>query len=32
MEGTLRSRLVHRGKRTDVWIGSLIPGDTIPAG
>jgi RimJ/RimL family protein N-acetyltransferase len=32
MEGTLRNRMVHRGRRTDVWIGSLIPGDTIPAG
>lgn len=32
MEGTLRSRMVHRGRRTDIWIGSLIPGDTIPAG
>jgi RimJ/RimL family protein N-acetyltransferase len=31
IEGRLRSRMVHRGKRTDIWIGSLIPGDTIPA-
>ena len=29
MEGTLRSRMVHRGRRTDVWIGSLVPGDPI---
>jgi RimJ/RimL family protein N-acetyltransferase len=29
IEGTLRNRMVHRGRRTDVWIGSLIPGDPI---
>jgi RimJ/RimL family protein N-acetyltransferase len=29
MEGTLRGRMVHRGRRTDVWIGSLVPGDPI---
>ncbi|MGH6657050.1 MAG: GNAT family N-acetyltransferase [Actinocrinis sp.] len=29
VEGTLRNRMVHRGRRTDVWIGSLIPGDPI---
>jgi RimJ/RimL family protein N-acetyltransferase len=29
MEGTLRSRMVQRGRRTDVWIGSLLPGDPL---
>ena len=29
IEGTLRNRMVHRGRRTDVWIGSLIPGDPL---
>jgi RimJ/RimL family protein N-acetyltransferase len=29
LEGTLRSRMVHRGKRIDVWIGSLLPGDPL---
>jgi RimJ/RimL family protein N-acetyltransferase len=29
MEGTLRNRMVQRGRRTDVWIGSLIPGDPL---
>jgi RimJ/RimL family protein N-acetyltransferase len=29
IEGRLRSRDVQRGRRTDVWIGSLIPGDPI---
>lgn len=29
IEGTLRNRMVHRGRLTDVWIGSLIPGDAI---
>ena len=29
IEGTLRNRMVHRGKRTDVWIGSLLPGDPL---
>lgn len=29
MEGKLRNRMVHRGRRTDIWIGSLIPGDPI---
>ena len=29
IEGTLRNRMVHRGRRTDIWIGSLIPGDII---
>ncbi|GGO97357.1 GNAT family N-acetyltransferase [Wenjunlia tyrosinilytica] len=27
MEGTLRSRLVHRGTRRDAWTGSLLPSD-----
>jgi len=27
MEGTLRSRLVHRGERLDAWVGSLLPAD-----
>jgi RimJ/RimL family protein N-acetyltransferase len=29
IEGVLRNRMVHRGRRTDIWIGSLIPGDPI---
>lgn len=29
IEGTLRNRMVHRGRRTDVWIGSLVPGDPL---
>jgi len=29
MEGTLRSRMVHRGRRTDIWIGSVVPGDPL---
>ncbi len=29
IEGTLRNRMVHRGRRTDVWIGSLISGDPL---
>lgn len=29
IEGTLRNRMVHRGRRTDIWIGSLIPGDPL---
>jgi RimJ/RimL family protein N-acetyltransferase len=27
VEGTCRRRLVHRGKRVDGWIGSLLPGE-----
>ncbi|MFC1419257.1 GNAT family N-acetyltransferase [Streptacidiphilus cavernicola] len=27
LEGTLRSRLLHRGERQDAWIGSLLPTD-----
>jgi RimJ/RimL family protein N-acetyltransferase len=27
MEGTLRSRMVHRGERLDVWSGALLPSD-----
>ncbi|WP_419995452.1 GNAT family N-acetyltransferase [Streptomyces boninensis] len=27
MEGTQRSRLVHRGTRRDAWVGSLLPSD-----
>ena len=27
IEGTLRSRIVHRGTRRDAWIGSLLPSD-----
>jgi RimJ/RimL family protein N-acetyltransferase len=27
MEGTLRAFLVHRGVRSDAWIGSLLPAD-----
>lgn len=30
LEGTLRSRFVHRGERADAWIGSLLPADPIP--
>ncbi|WP_037575836.1 GNAT family N-acetyltransferase [Phaeacidiphilus oryzae] len=26
-EGTLRSRLLHRGERRDAWLGSLLPDD-----
>jgi RimJ/RimL family protein N-acetyltransferase len=29
IEGTLRNRMVQRGERTDVWIGSAVPGDPI---
>jgi len=24
MEATLRKRLIHRGTRVDVWVGSLL--------
>lgn len=27
VEGTCRQRLVHRGRRVDGWIGSLLPGE-----
>jgi RimJ/RimL family protein N-acetyltransferase len=27
VEGTCRKRLVHRGRRVDGWIGSLLPGE-----
>lgn len=27
VEGTCRRRLVHRGRRVDGWIGSLLPGE-----
>lgn len=27
MEGTLRSRMLHRGTRRDAWVGSLLPSD-----
>jgi RimJ/RimL family protein N-acetyltransferase len=27
MEGQLRKRLVHRGERVDVWVGSLLKGE-----
>ncbi|QMV23211.1 GNAT family N-acetyltransferase [Streptomyces sp. SCUT-3] len=27
MEGTLRSRVLHRGTRRDAWAGSLLPSD-----
>ncbi|MBS2966303.1 GNAT family N-acetyltransferase [Actinocrinis puniceicyclus] len=29
LEGKLRSRYVHRGRRVDAWIGSLLPGDPL---
>jgi len=27
MEGTCRSRLLHRGERIDGWVGGLLPGE-----
>jgi RimJ/RimL family protein N-acetyltransferase len=27
IEGTLRSRVVHRGVRRDAWVGALLPSD-----
>jgi RimJ/RimL family protein N-acetyltransferase len=27
LEGSLRKRLVHRGERVDVWVGSLVRGE-----
>lgn len=27
VEGTLRSRIIHRGTRRDAWIGALLPSD-----
>jgi RimJ/RimL family protein N-acetyltransferase len=27
MEGQLRKRLVHRGERVDIWVGSLLKGE-----
>ena len=29
MEGTVRSKHVHRGKLVDAWIGSLLPSDKV---
>jgi len=29
IEGRLRSRHIQRGRRTDTWIGSLLPGDPL---
>jgi RimJ/RimL family protein N-acetyltransferase len=34
VEGVLRRRLIHRGRRADAWVGSLLPTELIhrPAG
>jgi RimJ/RimL family protein N-acetyltransferase len=29
VEGTLRLRLVHQGRRVDAWVGSLLPGEVV---
>jgi RimJ/RimL family protein N-acetyltransferase len=29
VEGTLRLRLVHQGRRVDAWVGSLLPDEVV---
>ena len=30
IEATLRKRLIHRGRRVDAWVGSLLPSEMLP--
>jgi len=30
IEATLRKRLIHRGQRVDIWVGSLLSGELPP--